>query len=81
LRRPRFGFRKNDINDLLVFIEVFGWYVSPQPSRIPLIVESDRPFLDAATATQSILVTGNSKHYPSSEKVMTPKEFVESNLT
>jgi len=76
LARPRFGFDPSDIDDLMAFIEAFGQIVSPMASGVSLLDESDRPFFDACEAAAATLVTGNTRHYPRSCRMMTPAEFV-----
>ena len=78
LARPRFGFDTRDIADLLAFIEAFGEPTNPTPSDVPLLDESDRPFLDAGQATGAVVVTGNTKHFPRSHQLMTPADYVRS---
>jgi hypothetical protein len=43
--------------------------------------ESDRKFYDAAKKSESILVTGNVKHFPSVYFVMSPSAFLDAALT
>ena len=54
-----------------------------------IVIESlpdagDMPFLEAALAAESPLITGNLRHFPPSSthgcRVLTPKEFVERNI-
>lgn len=81
LARPRFGFDAQDVSDVLAFIETFGEYTSITPSETPMLDESDRPFLDTGEAANATLVTGNAKHYPPSDRLMAPAEFVRTQLT
>ena len=76
LSRERFGFNENDIHDLLLFIENFGFEVNPHRSQISLPDESDRPFFDAALEVEAVLVTGNLKDFPPSDHIVAPGEFV-----
>jgi hypothetical protein len=39
--------------------------------------ETDRKFYDVAKATDAILITGNTKHYPNEPFVLTPAAFVQ----
>jgi len=76
LARPRFGFDARDIMDLTSFIETCGEVTSPIPSTVHLPDESDRPFYDTAKDARAILITGNSRHYPLLDGLMTPAEYV-----
>ena len=49
-----------------------GILIEPIASAIHLPHESDRIFYDSARDSESILVTGNLKHYPSENFIMTP---------
>jgi hypothetical protein len=39
--------------------------------------QTDRKFYDVAKATDAILITGNTKHYPNEPFVLTPAAFVQ----
>jgi len=43
---------------------------------ISLPDESDRIFYDTACESKAILITGNKKHYPDEEFIMTPADFL-----
>ena len=81
LARPRFGFDSRDIGDLLGFITAFGEAIAPEPSDVAMADESDRPFYDVHTAAAATLVTGNVKHFPLLDQVMTPADFVKTYLS
>ena len=50
----------------------------PDPSDIALPDETDRIFYDMAISANAYLITGNIKHYPNEEFILTPAQFVES---
>ena len=52
--------------------------IEPVASTISLPDETDRVFYDTAKSSDSILITGNIKHYPSDEFVMSPSDFLKS---
>ena len=56
-------------------IKIFGTEIEPAQSTIPMVDESDRIFYNTAQASQSILITGNTRHYPAEEFIMTPAGF------
>lgn len=58
-------------------IERLGILIEPPVSTIPLPDETDRKFYDTARASEAILVTGNTKHYPDENFIMTPAQYIE----
>jgi putative PIN family toxin of toxin-antitoxin system len=81
LYRPKFSFSKDTVEDFLSAFETIGRLAIVAHTHIRLPDEKDRCFYECALATTSqILVTGNSKHFPSKQcmeiKVYTPKEFM-----
>jgi predicted nucleic acid-binding protein len=54
-----------------------GLSVEPERSDIPFTDEKDRKFYDAACLSGAILVTGNRRHYPDEDFILSPSEFVE----
>ena len=76
LARPRFGFPKNLVDEVLSLFEVFGVPVDPQKSDFPMLDESDRIFYDTAAAGAATLITGNLRHYPEKPFVVSPADFL-----
>jgi putative PIN family toxin of toxin-antitoxin system len=58
-------------------IEALGIMIEPTTSNMSLIDESDRVFYDTAKMSESILITGNIRHYPAEPFIMTPSDFFE----
>jgi putative PIN family toxin of toxin-antitoxin system len=54
-----------------------GILVDPVASDVPLPDESDRFFYDAARENGAILITGNTRHYPMDDFIMTPSRFLD----
>jgi putative PIN family toxin of toxin-antitoxin system len=77
LFRQKFNFDLRKIHRTLEKIEKLGIFVVPQVSGILLPDESDRPFYDTAKTCDAFLVTGNGRHYPLEQRVVTPKQFLE----
>ena len=82
LRRPEFGFPPARVTDLLGALDQHAFHVAappPWPSALP--DRDDEPFLAVAAATASVLVTGNTRHFPIASRqavtVLTPREFVD----
>ncbi len=81
LNRPKFGFKKAEIEDILTQIEAEGILAVGQPLPEKLPDPDDEPFLEVALAVEgTVLVTGNKKHFPASADqkvvVLSPGEFV-----
>ena len=62
--------------NIITAIEDIGILVEPTVSNIFFSDESDRVFYDTARASKAALITGNLKHYPTSEFIKTPAEFL-----
>lgn len=56
--------------------EKVGLLINPPKSDIPFTDETDRKFYDAAKASGAALITGNTKHYPKEDFIMTPADFL-----
>ena len=82
LNRKKFGFRKNDIEPILDYIQTEGEYVTAEPTRKKFIDMDDRMFYEVAkTAKAKCLITGNKSHYPNESFVKNPKDFIEMYLS
>jgi uncharacterized protein len=63
-RRPRFGFRVEDVSRVLDLIRATGEHVVGRPMAVTLPDGSDLPFLEVAAAGRAdALVTGNARHF------------------
>ena len=76
LERPHFNIRLEKKEYLTDGIATVGSLYAPKVSNIPLPDESDRIFYDLAKEVGAIIITGNKKHYPDEEFIMTPSEFL-----
>ena len=76
LSRPRMNIDAKTQICILNAITKTGILIVPSPSNIPMLDETDRIFYDTAKASNSILITGNTKHYPVEPFIMTPTEFL-----
>jgi putative PIN family toxin of toxin-antitoxin system len=74
--RPKFSFSFEKREALLSKIKDIGVEYLPDKSEEVLVDEDDRIIYDTAKGSGSILITGNTKHYPSESFVMTPTEFL-----
>ncbi|MGB8436411.1 MAG: putative toxin-antitoxin system toxin component, PIN family [Burkholderiales bacterium] len=82
LRRAEFGFPAERVDEILAVFDRFGLVVTAaEPWPIALPDRDDEPFLAAAAASASVLVTGNLRHFPMRARrgvvVMTPREFMD----
>ena len=82
LRRKEFRFSSETVDDLLAAVDRFGFQVAAAPPcPAPLPDPADEPFLAVAAATDSVLVTGNLKHFPADARggvsVLTPRQLVD----
>ena len=75
LSRPRLKIADKVQSDIITAIKEVGTLTDSTISNIPMIDESDRIFYDTAQTSGAILITGNIKHYPTEEFIMTPSDF------
>lgn len=77
LRRRKFNFPEESVSELLEEIKKRSILANPAVSDLELPDDKDRPFLDAMLSEDdSILVTGNLKHFPQHEQIMTARSFI-----
>jgi putative PIN family toxin of toxin-antitoxin system len=78
LSRPKFGFSPLQIDRLIHDVMSAGFAVETSASGEVLMPdESDRKFYEVAKTAGAILITGNIKHYPDEEFIVTPAVFVQ----
>lgn len=76
LSRPKFKFYDWQINSLLERLEKDGISVIPHAlPQVPFSDESDRVFYEVAKFCNAPLVTGNLKHYPKDDCIITLSDF------
>lgn len=77
LRRRKFNFPVESVSELLEEIKKRSILVNPAVSDLEIPDDKDRPFLDALfSEDDAILVTGNLKHFPQHEQIMTARSFI-----
>lgn len=79
LQRPKFQFRPAEINALLDWFKQVGRSVVPTPVDAPFVDEADRKFYEVAKYCGAVLITGNLKHFPNDDMVMSVSSFLEQN--
>ena len=77
LSRPKFGFSKSEVNGLLDWISAIGISIVASPTEEIFTDEADRKFYEVAKSGHALLVTGNTKHFPKSDFVITVNDFFE----
>ena len=81
LFRDKFSFDRGKVDEIIDFIRIYGREVTPaEPDTEEFPDSDDKVFYCIALAAQdedAVLVTGNTKHFPSAPFVVTPAEFVE----
>ena len=80
LSRPKFKFSEKKINAVLNMIIKYGIEVFPKSTGEILIDMDDLIFYEVAMEKRdddSYLVTGNQKHYPVRDFIVTPAEMME----
>lgn len=83
LKRAKFGLSAVDVDTLCEFLTANGEVILCSPIGIELLDQSDLPFIEvAATGKADCIVTGNTKHFPTTLKrqfgfkILTPSEFL-----
>ena len=76
LSRGKFKFSLEKQQRFLSRIQQVSILIDPILSNIPFLDESDRVFFDTAVISDSILVTGNLKHYPKESFILSPLQYI-----
>jgi len=77
LQRPKFRFRPGEINALLDWFKQCGHSVVAAPVDIPFVDEADRKFYEVAKCCNAVFITGNLRHFPHDDKVISVSDFLE----
>lgn len=79
LRRRKFGFPEDAVAVLMEEIRRTAVIIEPEATDEELPDEKDRPFYDAMMAeSDAVLITGNLRHFPPNERIMSARTFIES---
>lgn len=81
LRRKKFNFDPQYIEDIITQIKEEGIHIDPLPLNVALPDKDDAPFLEVAVSGRvDVIVTGNKKHFPKAHskniKILSPSEFL-----
>ena len=80
LHRQKFHLKEETIQVVLTAILQYGIEIFPQPTGKTLIDMDDLIFYEVAMEKQNdkaYLVTGNKKHYPTEDFIITPSEMID----
>jgi putative PIN family toxin of toxin-antitoxin system len=77
LSRPHLKIPSEEMEMVLAAIRQHGEQVFPTPSTHIMRDEDDRVFYDVAKLADAYLITGNTKHYPAEQFILTPAAFIE----
>ncbi len=79
LHREKFHFKEKSIQMVLAAVKEFGVEVFPQPTGEIMIDMDDLIFYEVTMEKRDVdayLVTGNQKHYPIKDFIVTPTEMI-----
>ncbi len=81
ISRKKFKFPKEIIDPVIDFIKHEGIYIAANPINDSFLDESDKKFLEVTISGEAeYLITGNIKHYPEKEYILTPRDFLSKNI-
>ena len=66
LKREKFSFPQDAINEIIVFIQREGVFISPLPLTCTIPDPGDLPFIEVSYHTKVPVVTGNIRHFKGS---------------
>ena len=76
LSRPKFSFPARDVKAILDRFWFSGYSVLAEPLGDVFIDESDKKFYEVAKFCSAVLITGNTRHFPSDPLVVPPSDFL-----
>ena len=77
MSRPTLNINPEKAKRFFLILKDTGISMEPAASISPMPDEDDRIFYDTARQSDAILITGNSKHYPAEDFIVTPSEFLD----
>ena len=80
LHRKKFSFSEERIQKILLMIRQFGLAVNPSPTGEILVDMDDLVFYEIVMEKRNddaYLITGNIRHFPRRDFIVTPSEMVE----
>ena len=81
LMRPKFGLTKDLVENIISSLEKTGFYIDGKKTNVNLPDSKDVIFyevvMEGRENTDTYLVTGNIKHFPSKPFIVTPKQMLD----
>lgn len=77
LSRKQFNFTRSEIGAVINLIRQVGIVIDPISNNIDMPDEDDRIFYDTAHSADAWLITGNIRHFPDEDFIITANEFCE----
>jgi len=78
LSRNEFGFSKEIVNDLINYFKHDGEFVNSEFIKRKFFDETDKKFYEVyKTGGAEYLITGNIKHFPKEDSIVTLKDFMQ----
>lgn len=77
LMRPKFGFNEYRVSGLLNMVINKGINYTVRVLDVDFIDKDDKKFYEVAKFSNAVIITGNIKHFPREDMIMTPGEFLE----
>jgi len=78
LTRKIFGFDSDTVRDLIDYFRHDGEYINAVPINAAFNDEADKKFYEVCKSGSALyLITGNAKHYPKDQTVISPREFLD----
>jgi predicted nucleic acid-binding protein len=75
--RPKFGLETEFVDVAIATLEENALWVKPV-TKVRLVDREDEKFLECAIDGNAVyLITGNTRHYPKEDWIITPHEFIE----
>jgi putative PIN family toxin of toxin-antitoxin system len=78
LTRKEFGFDRETIDSLINCFKDYGDYVFAESIKKQFVDEAVKKFYEVhKSGMAQYLITGNKRHFPKEETIITPKDFME----
>jgi putative PIN family toxin of toxin-antitoxin system len=80
LKKSKFNFDNILVDAFLDFIKENGEYILAEPGNIKFDDEDDKVFYEVYKSSDAnYIVTGNKKHFPKENNIITAREYIELN--
>jgi putative PIN family toxin of toxin-antitoxin system len=80
LKKSKFNFDNTLMDEFLDFIKENGEYIAAVPQTVKFEDEDDKVFYNVYKSSDAnYIITGNKKHFPKENNIITPREYIELN--